>query len=143
VNRSIWLLCISLSLAGCQQGSDEPKVAGRWYTQSQLDLGKKVYTENCIACHNENAQGTFSWRTRDSSGNYPPPPPLNGTAHAWHHPLGMLKKTIEEGGVPQGGKMPSFGDKLKKEEKFAVIAYFQSFWSGEIYAEWLKRGGLN
>ncbi len=47
MNKGLWLLCLCLPLAGCKQGSDEPKVDGRWYTQSQVDLGKKVYAENC------------------------------------------------------------------------------------------------
>jgi len=134
------MLCLSLLLAGCEQG--EPKVAGRWYTQSQVELGKKVYVENCIGCHNENARGTFNWKNTDSEGNYPPPP-LNGTAHAWHHPISILKKTIEQGGVPLGGKMPAFGAKLSDDEQLAVIPYFQSFWTNEIYEAWLSRGGIN
>jgi mono/diheme cytochrome c family protein len=68
---------------------------------------------------------------------------LNGTAHAWHHPLGVLKKVINEGGIPMGGKMPAFNDKLKDDEKLAVISYFQSFWPDEIYNAWISRGGLN
>ena len=142
MNKGIGLLCVCLSLASCKQGSDEPKVAGRWYTQTQVELGSKVYASHCVACHNENAQGTSNWQEKTADGNYPPPP-LNGTAHAWHHPLAVLKKTIDEGGVPLGGKMPGFGNTLQEEEKLAVISYFQSFWSGEIYGEWLKRGGLN
>jgi hypothetical protein len=53
-----------------------------------------------------------------------------------------LKKVIDEGGVPLGGKMPGFKDKLNEEEKLAVISYFQSFWNDEIYRAWLARGGL-
>lgn len=137
--KTIALLCLCLLLASCEQG--EPKVAGRWYTQSQVELGKKVYVENCISCHNENARGTFSWKNTDAAGNYPPPP-LNGTAHAWHHPLSMLKKTIEQGGIRLGGTMPGFGAKLNDEQELAVISYFQSFWTNEIYEAWLTRGGL-
>ena len=91
MKKLIWLMCTSLLLAGCEQG--EPKVPRRWYTPSQVELGKKVYAENCISCHNENARGTFSWRQTLPDGSYPPPP-LNGTAHAWHHPIKILKKVI-------------------------------------------------
>jgi mono/diheme cytochrome c family protein len=140
VKKLIWLMCTSLLLAGCEQG--EPKVPRRWYTPSQVELGKKVYAENCISCHNENARGTFSWRQTLPDGSYPPPP-LNGTAHAWHHPIKILKKVISEGGVPLGGKMPGFGAKLGDDEILAVISYFQSFWSDQIYQEWQQRGGTN
>jgi len=142
MNKSVWVLCLGVLVAGCEQGSSEPKINGRWYTQSQIELGKKVYAENCVSCHRENAQGTFSWKTTNPDGSYPPPP-LNGSAHAWHHPLVILKKVIDEGGVPLGGKMPGFRDKLNEKEKLAVISYFQSFWNDEIYGAWLSRGGLN
>ena len=138
--KSAVLLCLGLLLSSCEQG--EPKVPGRWYTQSQVELGKKVYTENCISCHNENGRGTFSWKQTLPDGSYPPPP-LDASAHAWHHPLSILKKVISEGGIPLGGKMPAFGGKLNENEKLAVISYFQSFWPDEIYQEWLKRGGTN
>jgi len=135
-------MCLGLLLAGCKPSADEPKVAGRWYTQSQVEDGKDVYEKNCFVCHRDNAQGTFGWRQPGPNGSYPPPP-LNGTAHAWHHPMSILKKVITEGGIPLGGTMPGFGNKLDEEEKLAVISYFQSFWSDEIYQEWLKRGGTN
>src|SRR4030065_1620838 len=105
MNKGTWLLCLCVWVAGCKNGSNEPKVTGRWYAQSQVDLGRKVYAEYGIGCHRENTQGTASWRELTPDGYYPPPP-LNGTAHAWHHPLGVLKRTIDEGGVPLGGKMP-------------------------------------
>jgi len=141
MKKVLWLLCLSVLVAGCEQGSSEPKVSGRWYTQSQVEQGRKVYAENCISCHLENAQGTFNWKAANPDGSYPPPP-LNGSAHAWHHPMVILKKVIDEGGVPLGGKMPGFKDKLNEEKKLAVISYFQSFWNDEIYGEWLSRGGL-
>ncbi len=141
MNNVIVLLCLSVLLAGCEQSNGETKVAGRWYTPSQVELGRKVYAENCISCHNENARGTFDWKQAGADGSYPPPP-LNGTAHAWHHPLKILKKVIEEGGMPLGGKMPGFGAKLNEEKKLAVISYFQSFWTDEIYGAWITRGGL-
>ena len=140
--RCLYVLGLCVLVAGCEQGNGEPRVNGRWYTQSQVDMGKKVYAENCIACHNENARGTFSWRNPLPDGSYPPPP-LNGTAHAWHHPLGVLKKVIEQGGIPMGGKMPGFGSRLNDKEELAVISYFQSFWPDDIYKAWIARGGLN
>jgi len=141
MNNSIWLLGLCALLVACEKADDEPKVDGRWYSQSQVELGKRVYAEHCKVCHLENAQGTASWKERTADGKYPPPP-LNGSAHAWHHPLVLLKKTIEEGGIPLGGTMPGFGGKLKEAENLAAISYFQSHWNDEIYAAWLVRGGL-
>lgn len=67
-----------------------------------------------------------------------PPPPLNGTGHAWHHPLDDLKETIRDGTVKLGGGMPSWGDKMTGEEIEAVIAWIVSRWSDEIYKRWQK-----
>lgn len=139
---TLLVLLSSLVLAGCGDTSGEPKVAGRWYTQSQVDMGSKLYAQYCIGCHNENARGTFSWNVAGSDGSYPPPP-LNGTAHAWHHPLNVLKRVIQQGGIPMGGKMPGFGSKLSDDDELAIISFFQSFWPNDKYGEWLKRGGLN
>ena len=136
------LVCVCVFLASCNFDSGEAKVKGRWYTPSQVQSGEKIYEEYCVECHKEQAQGTASWKERDQDGFYPPPP-LNGTAHAWHHPMSILKKTIDEGGIPLGGKMPGFKDKLNEERKLAVISYFQNFWSDEIYKSWVSRGGLN
>lgn len=134
-------VCLSVLISGCDQGVSEPKINGRWYTQSQLNLGKKVYVENCIVCHGENARGTLSWMQPNADGSYPPPP-LNGTAHAWHHPLAVLKKVIDQGGIKMGGKMPGFNGKLSDDKKLAVISYFQSFWPDQIYQAWISQGGL-
>lgn len=142
MKKIVLVSCLGLLIVGCGQANTEPKVNGRWYTQSQLDLGQKVYAENCIVCHGNDARGTFSWRNPNADGSYPPPP-LNGTAHAWHHPLKVLQKVISEGGIAMGGKMPGFGSKLNDKEELAVISYFQSFWPDEIYKAWFPRSGLN
>ncbi len=89
------------------------------------------------------AQGiTSNWRKPFSDGSYPPPP-LNGSAYAWHHPFSVLKNNIQYGEVALGGKMPAFKDKLTEKEIEAAIAYFQSKWNSEIYNQWVSRGGLD
>jgi mono/diheme cytochrome c family protein len=123
-------------LLGCSK--DEPKISNRWYTQPQVAIGQKVFQNNCAACHGYNAQATVNWKKPLNDGSYPPPP-LNGTAHTWHHPMGVLKRTIRKGGAPLGGKMPPFEDKLSEEEIEAVIAYFQSKWESEIYEVWKNK----
>lgn len=114
----------------------------RWYRAHQVSLGQQIYKDHCASCHGDEAQGlTADWKKTLPDGSYPPPP-LNGTAHAWHHPLPQLLRTIEQGGVPLGGVMPGFAEKLNDQEKLTAIAYFQSYWSDEIYQHWLERGGL-
>ena len=114
----------------------------RWYSQEQVETGRKLFAENCASCHGDKAQGLVAdWKKPLPDGNYPPPP-LNGTAHAWHHPMKVLKRQIRIGGKPVGGIMPAFGDKLKDADMDAVIAYIQSLWPDNIYAAWAERSGL-
>ena len=135
--RVILLLCaLSFFLLGCTE--NEPKIKKRWYTQSQVTIGQKVFQNNCAVCHGNNAQGTSDWRKRLADGSFPPPP-LNGTAHTWHHPMNILKRTIREGGVAIGGKMPPFKNKLSENEIESIIAYFQNKWTPEIYEIWKNK----
>jgi len=152
MNKNILLLFV-IVLSACDQRSQnnvstvtenvsKNSINDRWYTQADLDLGATIYQEHCLQCHNKNAAGISDWMTTLDDGNYPPPP-LNGTAHAWHHDIGTLTRTIKRGGVPLGGVMPGFENKLSDAEIRAVIAYFQSFWSDDIYSSWLEIGGLD
>ena len=131
---------VMLLLTGCSPG--EPTVAGRWYTQSQVDQGREVFAHNCVACHGQEAQGSFAWRRPLADGTYPPPP-LNGRAHTWHHPMAALQRTIRDGSTALGGSMPGFKETLSEDEIKAVIAFFQSKWQDRIYRQWEKRGGAH
>lgn len=136
------------TMTACSSGSDGEKPAGtsekkslkqmRWYSTEQVTQGEKIYRENCASCHGEDAAGSANWQEPDASGKFPPPP-LNGSAHTWHHPKNMLRMTIRRGGIPIGGSMPAFGDKLGDDEIDAVIAWVQSHWNDEVYNAWAKR----
>jgi mono/diheme cytochrome c family protein len=129
-------------LSACgKQDSSEP-VKGRWYTGDQLKLGEQVFAANCAACHGKNAESIPNWKQTLADGSYPAPP-LNGSAHAWHHSISVLMRTINEGGAKLGGKMPSFKDTLSDAEKTAAIAYFQSYWDERVYGIWKDNGNLS
>ncbi len=113
----------------------------RWFTKEQVSGGKELFIKNCAVCHGKKAQKTIKWKKTLSDGSYPPPP-LNGDAHAWHHPKSQLKRIISKGGKLYDGKMPGFDSQLSESDKDAVIAYFQNFWDDEKYSIWLKNGGL-
>jgi len=110
----------------------------RWFNQDVVDHGAGLFQQNCAICHGVNAEGTKEWKKTDVNGNYPPPP-LNGSAHAWHHSIPQLARSIKEGGIKLGGVMPPFGDKLTDQDVLAVIAYFQSKWPDEVYKVWHDR----
>jgi len=123
-------------MAGCLREEERrDTVAGRWYTQVQVERGRELFQAHCSACHGQQAQATSEWRTPGADGNYPPPP-LNGSAHAWHHPLPVLARVIEQGGIPHGGVMPGFSETLDRDQIRETIAFFQSFWPDEIYSRW-------
>lgn len=124
-----------LLLVTCQSYAAE---TGRWYSDTQVARGEETFRQNCAACHGQNAEATPNWKKTDANGQYPPPP-LNGTAHAWHHDLDLLRRTIREGGAKLGGKMPAFEDQLNDAQIDSVIAFFQSKWPDEIYQRWSGR----
>ena len=136
-----------LTLVACGDPESAPDANGamddRWFSAEQVSTGAAVFTANCATCHGEQAQGLAEdWQARLPDGSYPPPP-LDGTAHAWHHPLAQLLQVIETGGIPYGGNMPPFAEVLERDDMLAAVAYFQSHWGEEIYQSWLDLGGLN
>jgi mono/diheme cytochrome c family protein len=127
------LVAALLSLAASHSVAAE-----RWYNEQQVIDGKQIFLQNCASCHGPEAASTANWKQTDANGKYPPPP-LNGSAHAWHHDLPLLRRTVREGGQKMGGLMPPFKDTLKPEQIDAAIAYFQSMWPDEIYQKWAGR----
>lgn len=110
----------------------------RWYSELQAKKGLIIYRENCASCHGKTGASVDTWRQKQANGFYPPPP-LNGSAHSWHHPMPFLKYQITNGGIANGGYMPAFGNTLSEQDIENVIAGFQSFWSDEIYEVWATR----
>lgn len=102
--------------------------------QKILQQGKTLFLKNCSQCHGDKAQGATEWRQPGPDGKYLPPP-LNGTAHAWHHPTDVLMEIIKDGTIPDGN-MPSWEGKLSDNEIMAVISWLQSLWPDEIFKTW-------
>ncbi len=145
------LLSTALALTACDGEQTDPKarwtdtaapasapVMMRWYTPDQVEAGAALYAQHCASCHKSNAEGTPDWKVRDANGKLPPPP-LNGMAHAWHHPLDVLRQVVRRGGAPVAGSMPAFAEKLTPQEIDAILAWVQSHWSDKIYVIWHER----
>jgi mono/diheme cytochrome c family protein len=136
----VLLLLVAVVLTGCGEPPREAErrdsETGRWYTVEQVLGGGPVFAQHCAVCHGRQAEGTKEWFRRLPDGRWRPPP-LNGTAHAWHHPLWQLRQHIREGSDPRHGNMPAFASILSESEIDAVIAWFQSHWPDEIYQAWL------
>ena len=143
--RILATLLAGLGLAACDpvpsgtgQGSDGEAPFDRKLDPAQVARGKAVYTQHCLECHGAGGRGQpGDWRIRDAEGYYPPPP-LDDSAHAWHHPTAVLLEVIRDGS-PQGqGKMPAWKGKLTEQEMQDVVAYIKSLWSDPVYRLWWK-----
>jgi len=130
ISKRLSMMLLLGLLTACSDGVPE-----RWYSQEQAKVGQVVFQVNCASCHGKQGEGVPNWRQPDAEGRYPAPP-LNGSAHAWHHSLAALQRQVSEGGIRLGGSMPSFAQQLSQAEQLAAIAAFQSFWSDDIYTKW-------
>jgi len=139
-------LFVGLALTACDDapsglsgraGADEAPL-DRKLDPAQVARGKAVYEAHCMACHGTGGKGQpGDWRVRDADGYYPPPP-LDDSAHAWHHPTAALLETIRDGS-PQGqGKMPPWKGRLSEQEMLDAVAYIKSLWSDPVYRLWWK-----
>lgn len=99
----------------------------------RIARGEELYRGNCVQCHRENARGAPKWHQRDVSGNFPPPP-LDGSAHTWHHPEALLVEMIRNG----SSTMPSFDSRLSENDIGDIIYWFQSLWPDDLYQMWAR-----
>jgi len=141
---SVALLVPLLNACGDNSGasSEASDMSAKQTAVREVDFAKvahgaRLYQMNCAECHGSSAQGAPNWRERDADGMFPPPP-LNGTGHAWHHPKKMLHYVIANGSPGGQGNMPAWSDKLSDEEIEAIIAWFQSKWPDQVYTAWYR-----
>lgn len=153
LNGTLAMLSVGLMLSACSEQQPATSMSGtragamhtpvpmpqpvsRPHDFATVMHGGKLFQKNCASCHGQLAQGAPQWQKPDANGKYPAPP-LNGTGHAWHHPLAALKATIKRGTVKIGGNMPAWGDKLSDDDIESIIAWLQAQWPDEIYRNWL------
>jgi len=98
--------------------------------------GKIAYENNCVSCHMINLAGAENWKGLDEDGHRKAPP-LNGTAHTWHHDDKTLHNIIKYGLVNlidgYEGKMIGFKDNLSDKDIDSVLAYIKSYWPKDKY----------
>jgi mono/diheme cytochrome c family protein len=110
----------------------------RNFDTAQIERGYSIYQKNCAVCHGPNGEATPDWRKPLENGRYPPPP-LDGTAHAWHHSTEELKRFILKGGPPGEGRMPGWEGVLAEQEIDDILVWVKSLWPDEVYDAWYKR----
>ena len=102
----------------------------------QVEMGQKIYVENCASCHGVNLEGQPNWRSQLPEGGLPAPP-HDETGHTWHHSDKLNFKYTKKGGqkiAPPGFKsnMPGFEETLSDDQIWAVLAYIKSKWPEQI-----------
>jgi len=132
--KKLMLILIAVFLSGCFDSGDVQTKG-----EKSVRLGKTTFEKNCIGCHGASAQGLAKdWKQKLPNGKFPAPP-LNGTAHAWHHSPKALLTTINNGGAVLGGWMPGFKGKLSEDEKQGLLDYIHSLWPAELQQKYDSR----
>ncbi len=145
MKRSLVVMVVAVAglLAGCEGEGPAPGASigtlsgpavARDFDPERLARGEALFRRHCAGCHGERAEGDPQWRKIGPDGRYPPPP-LDGSGHAWHHPRAWLERMIRDGSRPEGN-MPGWGEVLSEEEIGAVVDWFQSLWPERVYATW-------
>lgn len=95
----------------------------------QVEAGRYLYDLNCASCHGPDLLGASDWKTPDEKGAFPPPP-LDSTGHAWHHPDELLGDIIR-GNRGYKSSMPQFADSLDDAQIAGIIEYLKSTWGSD------------
>ncbi len=90
--------------------------------------GKALYAEKCQSCHGTEGVGeSYSVQSFREKG-YIMAPPLDDSAHAWHHTDEALVKTILEG-TSRPSRMPAWRTQGMDEQQAGdLVAYIKSLW---------------
>ncbi len=93
-----------------------------------IQSGRRLYAENCRACHGEGGQGERpdDPYAQDEFGFVAPP--LNNDAHGWHHSDRQIAEIILNGS-PRNERMVAWKDALSREDAENIVIYIKSLWN--------------
>lgn len=122
-----------LIFAGCGQtdiiqsmlNTNDP-ITQRWYSETQLAQGTRLYATYCAQCHGARAQGVFNPENKQL-----PVPPLDDKGHLWRTNIERYMQIAKNG----KGRMPASGLQNDKET-LLVLAAIQQHWSDRKYQLW-------
>jgi len=126
------LLCVAM-LCWQTAAAAPYKAKADAHNPRQVQRGERVYQRFCSICHGRHLQGQPNWRKRKPNGKLPAPP-HDESGHSWHHPDQVLFDMTKFGMVPPyapenyRSDMPGWGETLKDEDIWAVIAFIKSRW---------------
>jgi len=81
-----------------------------------LALGETLYAETCASCHGPAGEGFARAGV--------PAPPLDGSAHSWHHADDQILGLIRDG----GSIMSAVGRDWSDAERAAVLTFVKTRW---------------
>ena len=90
--------------------------------------GEELYRKYCASCHGPNGQGEFNWMNKDRGA-----PPLDSSAHAWHHEDSQLVSMILDRPAPDS-RMPPWRGILTRDDAIDIVAYIKTLWTPFIVA---------
>lgn len=129
------VIVLTIGIAGgylwAQNGSATKKEVSN-LSPKLVAKGERLYKKNCIACHGEKGIGENprDIYAKDEKGNYVAPP-LNESAHAWHHTDEQLVAIILDGSF-RNPRMIAWKTQLPKDDVGALVEYIKSLWSERI-----------
>lgn len=100
----------------------------QWVNKEVIDKGRALYEENCQDCHGEKGVGERpnDMFAKDDFGFVAPP--LDDSAHGWHHSDQGIVETILNGS-PRNERMIAWKDTLTPEDAQNIVTYIKSLWS--------------
>ena len=97
-------------------------------TLAAVSRGQELFEENCQACHGVRGVGERpkDMYAKDEYGFVAPP--LDNSAHAWHHSDVDILETILNGS-DRNKRMIAWKQKLSRDDAENILAYIKSIWT--------------
>lgn len=99
-------------------------------TPEIIAKGRKLFNAHCTACHGQQGRG------QQTTPGFDPKaapailaPPLDDSAHAWHHSDENLVDTILNGSPRPGSPMVAWKGVLSRADAESLVAYIKSLWN--------------
>jgi len=90
--------------------------------------GLTLYKKYCTSCHGPNGRGEYRWQYKERGA-----PPLDASAHAWHHSDSQLVSMILDKPVADS-RMPPWRGILSRDDAIDIVAYMKTLWGSYIVA---------
>ena len=115
------------AFAGLMVGQIKPS-SGSLTASAEPARGKQLYDQYCVACHGVEGRGQPGWQLQPRGA-----PPLDSSAHAWHHEDAQLLTMILDKPAPDS-LMPAWRGVLSRDDALHIVAYMKSLWTPHIRA---------